>query len=190
MHRNQDSFYKNLVSKPTPTPYGGFSFGCPPVQLKDKTMRFTTNTEIDDIRSKLITRTLPKPDWTHAAHFAAAISMLADPNENPFTSLPGIIREYNIATGVENTDTDGYHHTITLASLLAADHILDMSPNKFELFEITNRLLNSKYGKSDWVLEYWTKPVLFSVEARRAWMAPNLKPLPFPISKLGFPKTP
>lgn len=131
----------------------------------------------------LVSQTLPKSAWTHAAHFAAALSMLADPNEDPFTALPNIIRNYNEATGVENTDTSGYHHTITLASLYAAEHILNSSPSNTELFEVTNRLLVSKYGASDWIFEYWTKSVLFSPEARREWVSPNLRPLPFSISK-------
>lgn len=108
--------------------------------------------------------------------------MLADPDENPFTSLPTIIRNYNEATGVENTDQGGYHHTITMASLLAAKHLLDRSPKHTALFEVTNKLLESEYGASDWILSHWTKPVLFSRKARREWVAPNLKPLPFPIS--------
>lgn len=152
-------------------------------------MRFKTNSEISDIRIGLVSRTLPKPAWTHAAHFAAAMSLLADPNEDPFMTLPNIIRSYNEATGVENTDTDGYHHTITLASLYAAEHILNSSPSNAELFEVTNRLLDSKYGTSDWVIEYWAKPVLFSPEARGEWVPPNLKPLPFAISKCRSPKT-
>jgi uncharacterized UPF0160 family protein len=144
-------------------------------------MKFKTNSEISDIHIGLVSRTLPKSEWTHAAHFAAAISMLADPREDPFTSLPDIIRKYNLATGVENTETEGYHHTITLASLLAAEHILTNAPNDMDLFEVTNRLIESEYGTSDWILGYWTRTVLFAPKARRIWVPPNIKPLPFPM---------
>jgi hypothetical protein len=41
-----------------------------------------------------------------------------------------------------------------------------------------NELLASNCGRSDWLLEYWSKPVLFSMMARRAWIDPDL-PLPF-----------
>jgi len=37
----------------------------------------------------------------------------------------------------------------------------------------------SSFGRSDWLLSYWTKPVLFSVAARRGWIGPDVKPLPF-----------
>jgi hypothetical protein len=92
--------------------------------------------------------------------------------------MPGMIRAYNEATGVANTDTSGYHETITLVSLRAAKHWLanriDMS-----LHDSLNALLASEYGRSDWLLTYWSKPVLFSVEARRRWIEPDLKDLPF-----------
>jgi hypothetical protein len=42
-----------------------------------------------------------------------------------------------------------------------------------------NELLAGEYGRSDWLLSYWSKPLLFSVAARRAWVEPDLKPLPF-----------
>lgn len=152
-------------------------------------MRFSTDTELTDITAGLMACTLPKPKWTHAAHFAAAIVMLSNPNADPFSSLPDIIRNYNLATGVQNTDTEGYHHTITLASLLAARHVLETSPNSMKIFEIANKLLDSKYGSSDWNLEYWTKPVLFSPKARRVWVAPDIEPLPFSLSDAFRPKT-
>ncbi|MEP4051259.1 MAG: hypothetical protein ABJN22_03335 [Litorimonas sp.] len=152
-------------------------------------MRFSTNTELTDITAALMACTLPKPKWTHAAHFTAAIVMLSNPDADPFSSLPDIIRNYNLATGVQNTDTEGYHHTITLASLLAARHVLETSPISMRIFEIANKLLDSEYGSSDWILKYWTKPVLFSPKARRVWVAPDIEPLPFSLSEAFRPKT-
>jgi hypothetical protein len=40
-------------------------------------------------------------------------------------------------------------------------------------------LMSSPLGKSDWPLAYWTRARLFSVEARRSWVEPDLEPLPF-----------
>ena len=41
------------------------------------------------------------------------------------------------------------------------------------------RTISAKKHEPDWLLEYWTRPRLFSVEARRAWLAPDIQPLPF-----------
>jgi hypothetical protein len=139
---------------------------------------FSSDAGIDRIGRGLLDRSLPKPEWTHAAHFAAAFWLLRRLDMNAIRDMPGLIRAYNEATGTPNTDTSGYHETITLASLRAACAWLARRP-KMPLFEALNELLVSPYGRSDWLLAYWSKPVLFSVTARRVWVEPDLQPLPF-----------
>jgi hypothetical protein len=92
--------------------------------------------------------------------------------------LPGMIRAYNDATGVANTDTSGYHETITQASIRAADSFLSASAG-CPLFATCNALMASPLGHSEWLLAYWSRPRLFSVEARRAWLDPDIRALPF-----------
>lgn len=142
-------------------------------------MTFTSDREIEHIYAGLMDRSLPKPQWTHAAHFAAAVAMLSDIKQAAFDKMPDVIRAYNIVTGVANTDTDGYHHTITLASLMAAKSIIDAAPKSQPVFEITKTLLSREFGDPKWVLNFWSSDVLFSVEARRDWVEPNLRDLPF-----------
>ena len=117
--------------------------------------------------------------WTHAAHFAATLWLLQyRPEVELPREMPGIIRGYNEAIGGTNTDTSGYHETITQASIRAARAFLAEEPRR-PLFLTCNTLLESRLGNPDWLLEYWTRPRLFSVEARRAWIEPDLKELPF-----------
>lgn len=139
---------------------------------------FSSDTDIERIGLGVLTRTLPKPEWTHAAHFAAAFWLLTRPDRDALREMPGLIRAYNEATGVANTDTGGYHETITLASLRAARAWLDTRRDE-PLHAALEAMLASHYGRSDWLLAYWSKPVLFSVEARRTWVEPDLAPLPF-----------
>jgi hypothetical protein len=141
-------------------------------------VRFSCHAEIDRVARGLIDRSLPKKEWTHAAHFAAAFWMLRHPDMDPIRDMPGLIRAYNEATGVPNTNTGGYHETITLGSLRAARWWLAARPHA-PLHEALNELLLAEYGRSDWLLAHWSKPLLFSVAARRAWVEPDLKPLPF-----------
>ncbi len=142
-------------------------------------MHFTSDKEIEDIALGVIRKSLPKASWTHAAHFAAALWILQSPEYEAFRQMPDLIRGYNEATGVANTDTDGYHETITLASLKAAQHILKSSPKEEPLYEVANTLMESKFGKSDWLLDYWSKKHLFSVKARRKWVDLDLANFPF-----------
>jgi hypothetical protein len=140
---------------------------------------FNSDTEIAAIGAGLLDRSLPKPRWTHAAHFAAALWLISYRKDlDASRDMPGFIRAYNEATGVANTDAEGYHETITQASLRAARSFLEQDPKR-ALFATCNALMASPLGKSDWLLAYWTRTRLFSVEARRRWVGPDLKPLPF-----------
>jgi hypothetical protein len=141
-------------------------------------LHFSSDSEIERIGRGVLERTLPKPEWTHAAHFAAAFWVLTRPDMEATRDMPGLIRAYNEATGTPNTDTGGYHETITQVSLRAARSWLE-EHRKLPLHAALNGLLASEYGRSDWLLTYWSKPVLFSVTARRSWVDPDLRALPF-----------
>ena len=143
------------------------------------TQRFSKDAEVLRIGEGLIDRTLPKPEWTHAAHFAAAVYLVAGrPDIAPERDMPDLIRNYNLATGVENTDTTGYHETITQASLHVVRHVLADLPTTDGLHKRTNAVLDQGYAQKDWLLRHWRRETLFSVTARKSWVAPDLAPLP------------
>jgi hypothetical protein len=121
---------------------------------------------------------LPKAEWTHAAHFASALWLMRGGHDAPVV-MPGMIRAYNESVGGVNSDTSGYHETITQASLRAARAVLAANPADVPLWQIANALMRSNLGNPNWLLEYWTRDRLMSVDARRAWLEPDLKPLPF-----------
>jgi hypothetical protein len=139
---------------------------------------FSSDAELEHIGRGLRDRSLPKAEWTHAAHFAAALWLLRQPGSIAERDMPRLIRAYNEATGVSNTDTSGYHETITLGSLRAARAWLASRPGVM-LYEALRELLESEYGRPDWLLGYWSKSVLFSAAARNAWVEPDLQQLPF-----------
>ena len=141
---------------------------------------FTTDAEVIVIGEGVLDLTLPKPRWTHAAHFAAAVWLIREqPDIVPERDMPALIRAYNTATGVANTDTEGYHETITRASLRAARAFLGSLPTGTSLFAACNALMATDLGRRDWLLAYWTRERLFSPEARRAWVEPDVTALPF-----------
>ena len=127
----------------------------------------------------LIGVSLPKEEWTHAAHFAAVLWLLRrDGAALVAREMPDLIRRYNAGTGGLNTDTEGYHETITQASIRAAANLLALNPDA-PLNEVLADLLATPLGRSDWLMNYWSKDTLFSVRARRNWVEPDLAPLPF-----------
>jgi hypothetical protein len=140
------------------------------------TKHFPDDTAVDRIALGVMDRSLPKPEWTHAAHFAAALWLLRRrPELVAEAAMPPLIRAYNEATGVANTDSEGYHETITLASIAAARALLGARPIAEPLHEVVDALMAGPLGRSDWPLAYWSKPHLFSVAARRDWVEPDLR---------------
>ncbi len=125
-----------------------------------------------------VATTLPKARWTHEGHFAAALYLIARcPDIVPERDMPDMIRRYNIATGGENTDSAGYHETITQASLIRSRRLLATRPVNEPLHLTLGALMQSSLGNKDWLLAHWSRPTLFSVAARRHWVAPDLAAL-------------
>jgi hypothetical protein len=136
-----------------------------------------TDTEIERIALLVLRAQLPRPEWTHAAHFAFALWCIRHrPDLAEGEAMRGLIMRLNTSHGTANTDTSGYHHTITLASLRAARALHDPAAN---LNEVLASLVASRFGSSGWIFDHWSKERLFSPEARRAWIEPDLAPLPF-----------
>ena len=141
---------------------------------------FCSDHEIERIGRGLIDRSLPKSEWTHAAHFAAVLWLMRVRRDLDLTAeMPKLIRAYNEATGVANTDSGGYHETITLASIRAARSILERHSDSVPLYRVANELMLCELGRSAWLLRYWSRMRLFSVAARRLWVEPDLIGLPF-----------
>ena len=147
--------------------------------LKMKTI-YASEEEIVRIGEGLFAATLPRGEWTHAAHFAAALWLLRyRPELDAAKAMPGLIRAYNESVGRANDDSGGYHETITQASLRALKGVLEANPPDMPLHRIVNSLMASNFANPNWLLEYWSRDRLMSVEARRGWLEPDLKALPF-----------
>jgi hypothetical protein len=140
-----------------------------------------TEPDIERIAAGVLDLTHPYAEWTHAAHFAAALWLLRHPDVLlERGGMEPVIRRYNEAVGVPNTQTRGYHATITEASLRATAHALAEAAPDAPLAPLLAALLASPLGQSRWLLAHWSEPRLMSVEARRGWLEPDLAPLPFP----------
>lgn len=116
----------------------------------------------------------PRAEWTHEAHLAATLWLVVErPEIDLDVELPGIIRRYNESVGGRNTDTEGYHHTITPTYLTAIrDHAVET--DGMELCARVNALLLSDRGRRDWPLRFYSGARLFSTEARRTFVAPEV----------------
>jgi hypothetical protein len=148
--------------------------------MTDYTPRlFHSDDEIVRIGEGLIARTLPRPEWTHEAHLAATTYLLTRrPDIDVDLALPGFIRAYNESVGGVNSDSEGYHETITRVFLHGVRLFLAEADLKEPLHELVNELLLSPMGRRDWPLRFYSRDRLLSVEARRAFIPPDLEALP------------
>jgi hypothetical protein len=123
---------------------------------------------------------LSKQQWTHQAHLTAGYWYLT--HLDPVEALEVVrrnIRRHNESVGTPNTDTGGYHETITRLYLFAIErHIRAHQGQPFEAS--LQGLLESELGNSTWPLTWYSRERLFSVVARRGWVEPDLQPMERP----------
>ncbi|HEX8364824.1 MAG TPA: hypothetical protein VF603_06015 [Allosphingosinicella sp.] len=140
---------------------------------------FPSDAAVRRIGEGLLSRTLPRADWTHEAHLAATAWLILERRDVlPERDLPAIIRGYNESVGGVNSDTEGYHETITLVSIRGVRSYLARSAAAPALVETVNRLLRAEEGRRDWPLRFYSPDLLFSRAARLGWVEPDLAALP------------
>ena len=142
---------------------------------------FADDAAIRDIGERMLARTLPKAEWTHEAHLSTCAWLILErPEIVPECDLPDLIRRYNESVGGVNSDTAGYHETITQVMIRAVRAALTRSEGR-DLAGRVNALLLADEGRRDWPLRFYSRDRLFSVEARRRWIDPDLLNLPPPV---------
>ena len=136
---------------------------------------FATDAAIRSVGERMLACTLPKAEWTHEAHLATTLWLLVErPDIVLERDLPHLIRRYNESVGGVNSDTEGYHETITQVYLRAIRGVLARTDPAAPLVAKVNALLQAPEGRRDWPLRFYTRERLFSVEARRGWVEPDV----------------
>lgn len=129
------------------------------------------------IAEAFIARRLPKADWTHEAHLRVGLwHRLQMPAEATLTALRDRIRRYNEATGVANTPTSGYHETMTRFYVIVIDRFVASADVSRELDDLADALI-AQWGDRTLPLRYYSRERLFSAEARRGWIDPDVAPI-------------
>ncbi|NYF30815.1 hypothetical protein [Sphingopyxis sp. JAI108] len=139
---------------------------------------FERDSEIRAIGEGLLACALPREAWTHEAHLGACLWLLTERRDiDVDAEIAGVIRRFNESVGGVNDDTQGYHDSITRAYVAGVRLFLAQTAET-DLAERVNALLLSDMGRRDWPLRFYSRERLFSVEARRQFVEPDLGPLP------------
>lgn len=139
---------------------------------------FARDDEIRALGEGLLACALPREAWTHEAHLGACLWLLTERRDVDIDAEIGtIIRRFNESVGGVNDDHGGYHDSITRAYVAGVRLFLSETAET-ELAARVNALLLSDIGRRDWPLRFYSRELLFSVPARRAFVEPDLAPLP------------
>ncbi|HEX4936756.1 MAG TPA: alpha/beta hydrolase [Gemmatimonadaceae bacterium] len=120
--------------------------------------------------------TFPITWWTHGAHVGMASAVLWS------TSVPqalDLIREaikrYNTSQGGHNTDSSGYHETLTRLWIGALASSLSTLPPGTTRLEAVRRMYRAYARRSAFFRDWYSIDLLKSQPARRGWVAPDLE---------------
>lgn len=138
---------------------------------------FRTTEEILALVRRFEDCTLPRVEWTHAAHLTVALwHLLQFDWPEASAHVRRGIKRYNAAHGILTTPTGGYHETLTLFWLRTVRRFLEAERNEARaLVHLANELV-ATHGKG-LPLTHYTRARLFSPEARAHWVEPDLRPL-------------
>ncbi len=140
---------------------------------------FESSSAVRLLGERLIASCLPRAEWTHEAHVAACLWLIAErPDLDAARDFPDIIRRHNDSVGTPNTDTSGFHATITYCYVAGVAAFFARIDPTWPLVDKVNALLDAPEGARDWPLRFYSRDRLFSVEARRAMILPDLAALP------------
>ena len=140
-------------------------------------MKNYTEEEVVSLIERFEKRMLPKPEWTHEAHLVVAIWYCSKhPLEEALPIVRRNITAHNTSVGTLNTDTEGYHETITRFWLVVARHFLTTC-TEASVVKRCNAFINSAYGSSKLPMEFYSAEFLFTPDARHHWQEPDVQSL-------------
>ena len=117
-------------------------------------------------------------DWTHSAHIAMACCYIL--KLQLCDLLPGVrkrIKNYNLRGGGQNTDSSGYHETLTILWLWVLKEFVDQQPAEIRRLDLVLAAV-AQFGGNRLYPEYYSYEVNKSIDARRRWIEPDRKLLP------------
>ncbi|HYG53265.1 MAG TPA: hypothetical protein VD905_20340 [Flavobacteriales bacterium] len=140
-----------------------------------------TSSQISVLLDRFKKLTLAKTEWTHHAHIMVAAGFICEYGlQKAVPMIRESIKTYNVTTGGVNTDTAGYHETITMFWIAKVHEFICANEHITDLTELINTMLEGKFSNASYPYEYYSKDFLMSVEARKNFLLPDLKTLEWP----------
>ena len=138
-------------------------------------MKHSISSDDQDFKERVEACNIPVEEFGHRAHLRLAYIYLIENSTDSSINLvretlTGLLRHNNIEPSAK------YHETLTKAWLLVVNHFMnntDATGSADEFINENPELLDSKI-----MLTHYSAERLFSEEARRAFVEPDLEPIP------------
>lgn len=132
--------------------------------------------EIEEIVRGFESCTTKPSEFDHRAHLTVAFAYLhlsqltvAEARERMLAALYRFLDHNHV-------DRSKYNETITLFWIKLIRSFLDRTDRARSVAGIANEMIEA-YGNSQLIFDYYSKEALFSEEARKMWIEPDVKPL-------------
>jgi hypothetical protein len=139
----------------------------------------TDDADVDALAARFAAAAIPATQWTHHAHMIVGVWHVV--RYGPDAALDHMragIRRLNAAHGTIDSDTRGYHETITRAYVRLLAAFVAARPAGEPVAAMIAALLAGPLAARDVLARHYSRERLLSVDARRGWMEPDLAPLP------------
>ena len=136
-----------------------------------------TEAEIDEFLRAFEAGTLAKERWTHAAHLLGGACYVHEMGEaRALDHVRTRIKHFNESVGGKNTETSGYHETITAFWVKVIAAFRRLHP-EMPRAEFAHLVVETFADKKAYFRDFYDFDVVESRDARREWIAPTLKSL-------------
>jgi hypothetical protein len=122
--------------------------------------------------------TLPKVEWTHEAHLMVGLYAAIEHKENALDFMRVNIRRYNEAVGTVNSDTSGYHETLTVFWVWMLQNLVaEKQLTTYDEVAVDELIFEELFSKRNIWLRFYTQERVMSVAARRSFLEPDILPM-------------
>lgn len=134
--------------------------------------------QAENLIQKFENGTLPKSEWTHEAHLIVGLKMVLTYKELAFPEMKKRIIRFNESVGTINSESSGYHETLTVFWLWAIKQFCDEKGiTQFDVDAIDELLYYEPLSRRKLVEDYYSEAILLLPEARHRYIRPDEKPM-------------
>jgi hypothetical protein len=141
-------------------------------------MYLVSTQQAQDLVQKFLNGTLPKAEWTHEAHLIVGLYAVIEHGTTAIDFMRQNIRRYNEAVGTVNSDTSGYHETLTVFWLWLLENLVTEKGLKtFDEVAVDELIFEELFAQRNVWLRFYSMETIKSVAARKVFIAPDVMPM-------------